>query len=87
MNQEILSKVRRNLNINGLKKIPYYFAVKNFKFIEKYFNLHLTPVHFYSPIPETHRLNPKVFDKIYECVGIDWNLNEQLNYLQKVMTG
>ena len=44
----------------------------------------MTPVHFYSPIPETHRLNPKVFDKIFECVGIDWNLDKQLNYLQEV---
>ena len=84
ISQEILNKIRRNLNINGLKKIPLYFAVKNFKFFEKYFNLHLTPVHFYSPIPETYRLNPKVFQKIYECVGIDWNLDEQLNYLQEV---
>jgi len=82
--ETIIAKIRRNLGKEGIKKIPFYFALKSFHFFEKYLNIHITPVHFYSPIPETHRLNSKIFDKIYDCIGIDWNLNEQFEYLQTI---
>jgi hypothetical protein len=60
------------------------FAVrKSFKFLEKWAGVHVTPVHFYSPIPTTYALSPKVFAKIYECDGIQWNTPEQTKLLSQ----
>lgn len=59
-----------------------YLVKKSFKFFEKWAGIHITPVHFYSPIPTTYELSPKVFKKIYECDGIDWNASEQQSLLK-----
>jgi hypothetical protein len=79
----IVTKTVNNLNRNGFIRAMHFLARKSFKFWEKYFFLHVTPAHFYSPIPITHELDPKVYDKIYDCTGMDLNLSEQLNYLHK----
>lgn len=79
-----ISKIINNLNRDGLTKVFHLFAKKSFKFFEKYFSLHITPAHYYSPIPLTYELDSSVFEKIYDCTGIDWNLKEQLEYLRKI---
>jgi len=67
-------------------KVPDFlvrtFAKKSFKFFERYLKLHITPVHFYSPVPTTYEIAPSVFNKIYDCTGIDWNVNEQIANLE-----
>ena len=79
-----INRISNNLNRAGLIKLIHFFAKKSFKFIEKYFKLHLIPAHFYSPAPVTYELDQKVYDKIYDCTGIDWNETEQLGYLKTI---
>lgn len=81
---KIVRKIAKNLNKTGLIKLLHLLARKSFKFWEKHFSLHITPAHFYSPIPVTYELDSGVFEKIYDCTGIDWNLKEQLEYLNKI---
>ena len=76
-----IQKAMKIFTSGGRVKLFHFFARKTFKFWEKYFSLHVTPAHFYSPIPVTHELDPSVFEKQYDCTGIDLNLTEQLDYL------
>ncbi len=57
---------------------------KAFLFFEKYLRLHITPVHYYSPIPNSADLNSGTFKRIYRDNGVDWNIKQQLYYLQSV---
>ena len=57
-------------------RIIHFFGRKSFKFFEKYFRLHITPVHYYSPIPTTYELDSNVFKKVYDCTGVDWKINQ-----------
>lgn len=56
----------------------------------KYFQLweshgvHVTPVHFYSPVPDTGALPAALWDQPRACPGIDFNEAEQLRYLRTV---
>jgi hypothetical protein len=43
---------------------------------------HVTPVHFYQPIPDTQSLPQKLWDKPSELVGIDMNDSVQLGLLR-----
>ena len=44
---------------------------------------HMTPVHFYQPIPDTQTLPKTLWDKPSELVGIDMNESTQLDLLRK----
>jgi hypothetical protein len=44
---------------------------------------HVTPVHFYQPIPDTQSLPETLWDQRSELVGIDMNNSVQLDLLQK----
>lgn len=55
-----------------------------FLLFERHFRIHVTPVHYYSPIPNVSDLPSGTFKKIYSDTGIDWNLEGQLEYLQSV---
>lgn len=44
---------------------------------------HVTPVHFYQPIPDTQHLPETLWDQRSELVGIDMNDSVQLDLLQK----
>jgi predicted O-methyltransferase YrrM len=46
--------------------------------------LHVTPVHYFSPIPATHELPDALFERRSACVGLDWNGAEQARYLREV---
>jgi hypothetical protein len=48
--------------------------------------LDITPVDYYSPIPNTCELDPKLFEKIYDDTGMDWNVSGQLDYLDKIFS-
>jgi Methyltransferase domain len=44
---------------------------------------HVTPVHFYQPIPNTQKLPETVWDRPSKLVGIDMNESMQLDLLRK----
>ncbi len=46
--------------------------------------LHVMPVHFYSPIPRTRDLTDELFERVSECIGVDWNDHVQQQYLDDV---
>ncbi len=45
---------------------------------------HITPKHFYSPIPDTQSLPPQIWEQPSELAGIDMNPEGQLHLLQDV---
>jgi hypothetical protein len=45
---------------------------------------HLTPVHFYDPVPDSRKLPPSLWSKDSELPGIDLNAERQLRLLTKV---
>ena len=57
--------------------------IKLFEVGEK-FGIHLTPVHFYQPIPETKEIPLDLFDKPLPVGGVDLREKEQLELLQKL---
>ena len=58
---------------------------------KRYFRLweergyHITPVHFYEPVPDTRSLNGHLWIKPSEMVGIDMNEQQQLKLLSEVV--
>lgn len=52
-----------------------------FKFAEKYLGVHITPVHFYSPIPNVSELNSAIYTHVNECIGLDLSVDNQIKYL------
>lgn len=49
------------------------------------FGLHITPNHYYHPIPDTKTLDDELFDNTKEMVGVDLNEKEQLNMLYEFL--
>jgi 2-polyprenyl-3-methyl-5-hydroxy-6-metoxy-1,4-benzoquinol methylase/predicted O-methyltransferase YrrM len=45
---------------------------------------HLTPVHFYSPIPEISKLPKKIWEQSSELIGIELNEQAQLAFLDQI---
>jgi len=45
---------------------------------------HITPVHFYEPIPDTRTLKDELWESESELVGIDMKTQEQLRLLAHV---
>ena len=75
------------LNTFGIIKI-YYLSKTHLKkiifdFFQNFFKIHLTPVHFYSPIPDYRDIPLGFYDRQNPCIGIDFNLNNQLITLNK----
>ena len=64
-----------------MKKVFYFFYNKFYLFCEKFFKIHITRVHFYSPIPKTSELDGLVYLKKYSSLGIKLNIKEQLKLL------
>jgi predicted O-methyltransferase YrrM len=44
--------------------------------------IHVTPVHFYSPIPATTELSDELFSRVSASVGVDWNEQRQFEHLK-----
>lgn len=57
---------------------------------DRYFRLweqhgfHITPNHFYQPIPDTRTLRDDLWEKESELVGVDLNLDTQLHLLRNI---
>jgi hypothetical protein len=45
---------------------------------------HVSPVHFYEPIPDTRLLGEELWERRYELEGIDMNRGMQLEFLRNV---
>jgi len=46
-------------------------------------DIHITPVHFYQPIPDTRKISPNIFDKPLHFAGIDLKEKEQIALIEK----
>lgn len=55
-----------------------------FDMAEKFLGIHITPVHFYSPIPSSSEISSEDYLINHPCVGLDFNLDMQLNQLNEV---
>ena len=87
-------KIENTLNNNEEKKIldfinflktsstSHYKVTEIFHFAEKH-GFHITPTHFYSPIPTVYELDSKLFD-VKENINFDWNEKSQLELLEKL---
>jgi len=53
-----------------------------FRFIEKYLRLHVTPVHYNSPIPDTGDLPAEIYTRANDCVGLDLQVDYQIQCLE-----
>jgi hypothetical protein len=58
-------------------------AAKYFRLFEEH-GFHLTPVHFYQPIPDTRTLAEDLWTRESEMPGIEWNEPGQLDLLSRV---
>jgi len=62
------------------------------KFIKKTFSFwqmlgfHITPVHFYQPIPDIRKLRDSLWQKKSQLVGIDMNEGKQLELLSSLVS-
>src|SRR6476660_6437000 len=55
-----------------------------FKFAERAFKVHITHVHFYSPIPQVDTIDPSSYDKIKDCVGLDFQDASQISFAEDI---
>jgi len=55
--------------------------IKIFEIGEKN-NIHVTPVHFYQPIPDTRKISPELFNNLSHYAEIDFREKEQLSTLK-----
>lgn len=78
-----LHKIARLLNQILRSYLKSSLYPKYFRIWEDH-GFHLTPVHFYSPIPDTSTLTDELWEKESELVGIDLNEDVQLRLLQEV---
>jgi hypothetical protein len=69
---------------HNFRRASHWFARRTFRIWERLLGLHVVPAHYYSPIPRTEELTREVFEKVYDCVGLDWNVREQKRWLEEV---
>lgn len=83
--------LRRNIDMKELSQfiatvIPHCLHSGKFQEIfpvwERH-GFHVTPVHFYQPIPNTRTLPETLWNRPSELVGIDMNDSVQLDFLRK----
>jgi hypothetical protein len=46
--------------------------------------IQITYDHFYYPIPNSHELTPELFARISKGLGIDWNISDQDDHLERI---
>jgi predicted O-methyltransferase YrrM len=68
-----------------LQRLLWALARRTFSFWER-LGLHVTPVHFYQPVPDTRELGPSLWERRSNLVGVDMAEAEQL-VLLSTMTG
>src|SRR5438128_2115066 len=69
--------IRRSI-AHGLSRLPKgLFTDTNFFSIYERRGIHITPTHFYCPVPILHELDESVWSNKSAMVGIDLNLDAQ----------
>lgn len=63
-----------------------YWRGEAFSYAQKH-GLHILPVHYYSPIPDTDKLSASMWNKKSNLIGLDLNLNFGLELLHKLSEG
>jgi hypothetical protein len=76
------------MELSGFIAALIPFCLKSAIFRELFRNweqhgFHVTPVHFYQPIPDTQNLPKTLWDRPSELVGIEMNESTQLDLLRK----
>jgi len=69
----------KNLTKNLINNIRYHIYI----FIEKYLRIHITLVHFYSPIPEISKLNKKNFN-VNSNILIDLDKDKHVDLVKEL---
>lgn len=67
---------------NSLLNLRKLFFKTLFPFWQS-IGIHMTPVHFYEPVPDTRELKNNIWKKQSELLGIDINLKKQLKLLTR----
>ena len=65
------------------RRLVHRATLKLFPLFE-WMGVHVVPAHFYYPIPHTRDLPDKVFTRISDSPGLDWNTSRQLEYLRSI---
>ena len=83
--QLVLSNFLKENLARGISKVLPKLAwdKKCYRIFEEA-GFHITPNHFYYPIPDTSVLGDNLWEKESELVGLDMNVSEQLRLLQQV---
>ena len=71
----------KNFYCKILKKI----IKKTFLFWQ-WFGLHITPNHFYEPVPDTRKIKNDFWDKGSQLIGVDMNEKKQLELLDNFVS-
>ncbi|MBN1384729.1 MAG: class I SAM-dependent methyltransferase [Elusimicrobia bacterium] len=66
--------------IDIYRKIVKKIIKKTF-YLWEFFGFHITPVHYYEPVPNTRELNDELWDVLSELPGIDINDQRQVELL------
>lgn len=61
----------------------YRMSLRNFRFFER-LGVHVTPVHFYSPIPDTRQYGASLFSREFPMDGVNLDAQGQLSTLSAV---
>lgn len=75
-----------NAVIRRGRRLVRTIAKTLFRFTERRLGVHITPVHYYSPIPDVGRLPKKVFDEVNDCRGLEFHHAEQHRNLEHVFS-
>jgi len=78
--EEVASRIAKLIHKYKFHEANY---IKYFPFWEKN-GFHITPNHFYQPIPDTRTLKNELWDRESELAGIDMNIDLQLDLLRNV---
>lgn len=78
--QNLRGVLPRRLRGRGLSRAPWLAAFEFFQ----HFGFHLTPVHFYSPIPDTRALPESLWKPNGRLIGLDLRESHQLVLLDEL---
>jgi Methyltransferase domain len=59
------------------------YSSEEFRRFERH-GVHVTPVHFYSPIPDTAHLGDEIWQRESDLVGVDMNVEMQLHLVSEI---
>jgi methyltransferase family protein len=90
-----LAKMREKIDVTELSQfiatvVPHCLFSKEFRqsfLLWERTGFHVTPVHFYQPIPDTQHLPEKLWTQPSELAGFDMNESMQLDFLRKQFPG